>query len=409
MGQPPPPWSPPPSSPTPSSGGTPPPTPPGHGTPPAGVGPQGRQTPPPGWGQPPAAPPPRKGGGGKVLAIVLPLVGLFLLLLLCCCGGFVAYQTGMIGREDPVESVESFFDAAVAGDCDEMVDRVTEETWRQGGASNRAEAVVNCEVGLENLPVTRPTSYQLVSESDDTAVVRVVFPPVELPELGSEFGPGTDTEVDYHLRRDGRRWLIDGPASGLQLGGTGTPPGALPQSPGLETPAPTLPETPDVPTATALWGDRTDVPFRIELEERTLTGELHQLDRYDHPGCASAAVDPSVAADLADCLGRIEAVYLGEHDGIRISQQVFTFTDEDAAVAFASHFDGVWAPELVSFTDPGDIYNLYSESRSEAVGPYVVLTLMVSSSSDDDSVRLAQDHAHALHAETVNVFIWGGP
>ncbi len=33
-----------------------------------------------------------------MLAIVLPLVGIFLLLLLCCGGGLVAYQTGLILR-----------------------------------------------------------------------------------------------------------------------------------------------------------------------------------------------------------------------------------------------------------------------------------------------------------------------
>lgn len=345
--------------------------------------------------------------------IVLPLVGLFLLLLLCCGGGLVAYQTGVIGREDPVDAVKDFFDAAVARDCERMVDRVTEETWQQGGASSRAEAIADCRTGIGSLTVTAPTSYQLVSESGDTAVVQAVFPPLELSGIDPEFIPDVNTEVDYHLRRDGRRWLIDGIASGLQLGEVDTPPGELPEVPGLETPSPDPdldePETPDVPTASALWGNQINVPFEIKLESRTLTGELRQQDLYDHSDCASAAVDSSAANVLADCLGLIEAVYLGEHDGIRISQQVFTFTDEDAAVEFANLFDGVWAPELISFTDPGDIYDLYSESRSQAVGPHVVLTLVVSASSDDASVQQAQDHAHALHAETVNIFIWGGP
>lgn len=345
-----------------------------------------------------------------MLAIVLPLVGLFLLFV-CCGGSVVAYLTGMIGGEDPVETVEEFFDAAVARDCEGMIDRVTEETWRQGGASSRAEAIDDCQTTLDSLMVTVPTSYQLLSESGDTAVVRVVFPPVELPGVDPEFGVDTETEVDYHLRRDGRRWLIDGTASGLQLGGLGAPPDASAGVPGLETPdpEPSASETPDLPTAHALWGDQTDAPFRIELGGRTLTGELRQLDRYDHPDCASAAAGSTVVPDLASCLGRIEAVYLGEHDGIRLSQQVFTFIDEDSALAFADRFDGVFAPELVNFTDPGDIVNLYSESRSEAIGQYVVLTLMVSSASDDDSVQLAQDHAHALHSRTVTTFIWGGP
>lgn len=357
-----------------------------------------------------------------MLAIVLPLVGIFLLLLLCCGGGLVAYpyQTGLILREDPVDAVKDYFDAAVSRDCKGMIDRVTEETWRQSGASSKQEAIANCEAQLATVSVsiTRPDGYELLSESGDTAVVRVFLPPADLPDLEEFDLVVPPSEIDYHLRRDGRRWLIDGPATGFNLGGADSYPGGLPDLDlpdlqGMETPEPDesgASETPDPPTAAELWGNRDEFTFRIELEHRTLTGDLRQLNRYDHPDCASAAVSTSVASDLANCLGRIEATFRGvEHSGIRVSQQVFTFPDPDAATAFANRFDGVWALELVSFTDPGDYHSYYSESRSQSVGPYVVLTLMVSAGNDDDSIQLARDHAHALHAETVNIFIWGGP
>jgi hypothetical protein len=195
-------------------------------------------------------PPHKRSGGGKALGIVLGILGG--LVVLCGGGGAVVYFV-FLNAGDPEEVVEEYFAAASRGDCDTMVNLVTEETWRQGGAASRGEAVADCEESIGGglgLAVTLDDT-RLVSEGGDRAVVAATTttnPEVLTPGLGGE--PVTTT-VDYTLRKEGRDWRIDattlGPGFDLDPGGID--PGLAPELPDLDgigedPPADLAPEPP---------------------------------------------------------------------------------------------------------------------------------------------------------------------
>src|SRR5690606_10012772 len=93
--------------------------------------------------------PPAKKSGGKGVGIVLAVV--IVLVVLCGGAGLLAYFSGVFGGSDPTEVVEDYFAAAQRGDCAKMIELVTEESWRQGGATSRAQAISECEQGMAEL------------------------------------------------------------------------------------------------------------------------------------------------------------------------------------------------------------------------------------------------------------------
>lgn len=207
-----------------------------HGQYPYGQGQQGWSAY-PGYAQPR---PKRRGkGAGVVIAVVIVLV------VLCGGAGAVAYFTGVFGSSDPTEVVEAYFEAAQRGDCAEMIDLVTEESWRQTGATSRGEAISNCEADLAalggaGLPI-QLTSTRLVSEGDTTAVVAATIGAT--PGFEDFGAPPVPMDVDIPLRKEGGDWRIDATAMGGGLN-----PGS-PSVPGLDdplAPPPTDIEIPDI-------------------------------------------------------------------------------------------------------------------------------------------------------------------
>lgn len=158
-------------------------------------------------------------------------------------------------------------------------------------------------------------------------------------------------------------------------------------------------------TATELYSEDS-YTFRIELAERVIEGELHLIEAFDHPDCAAARTEAAERV-LVGCGSRIEAAYTGADEGLRVSQQVLMFEDEADAQAFGSLIEDQFAAEVLSFEDPGDIDGSgYAASRSGVEGQYVVVTLVVSDSGDEAAITVAEEHAHARHAESLSYLIW---
>jgi ketosteroid isomerase-like protein len=136
-------------------------------------------------------------------------------------GAVVAYRMGVFGGGgDPEQVVSDFFAASQRGDCDEMVDLVTEATWRASGATTEGQAVAECEASQAQVDTgadVRLESTNLVNETGDVTVVAATFTVTLPPDLGG--GAVTDT-VDYALRKEGGRWRIDA-ASGEAGAGVG--------------------------------------------------------------------------------------------------------------------------------------------------------------------------------------------
>ena len=197
----------------------------------------------PGWSAHPGYARPQPKRGGKGVGIVITVV--IALVVLCGGGGVVAYLAGAFGGGDPTEVVEAYFDAAERGDCAEMVDLVTEESWRENGATSRSQAVSDCEegfaaLGVAGLPI-QLMSTRLVSEGEDTAVVAATLGATPGFVDGPAPGP---MDVDIPLRKEGRDWLIDATA----IGGVGGFDPGTPPLPGLDDPGLTPPdiEVPDI-------------------------------------------------------------------------------------------------------------------------------------------------------------------
>lgn len=403
---------------------------PGYGqAPPVGGWQPGSPTPPgppPPYGAAPSpygAPAPRKGGGGKVAVIVISvLAGLF--LLLDVGGGALLWATGVIGGGSPEDTVRRYYEAAQARDCETMVDLVTEETWRQGGATTRAEAVSQCRDNLSQAGDSFSFTLDDVREVSNfgrTAVVEVTTTVTlpEMPDLGVDVpsGPVTST-TSVTLKKSGRKWLIDG-ASLFDLGDLGSDLGDF-DIPDLDFDLPDLDDLDD-------WEDSSDPNASEELfhpdelfsaqtwtyeiisGSDTMEGELRLIDVYQHSDCVSAGLTETARLALTSCIGRTEAAYRGTLDGVGVTQQILQFTDYDAASAFVETFGNVYLGEVLAFSDPGGFTSgnyEYAESRIGGAGSFVVATLMVSVSGADDVVAQAQDDAHARQAESENYFLW---
>ena len=101
-----------------------------------------------------------------MLAVVIVLV------VLCGGAGLLVYFSGVFGGSDPTEVVEDYFAAAQRGDCAKMIELVTEESWRQGGATSRAQAISECEqgmaeLGMSGVPVWQRNYYEHVIRSEE--------------------------------------------------------------------------------------------------------------------------------------------------------------------------------------------------------------------------------------------------
>lgn len=185
------------------------------GAPPPGAPPPAAGWPAPGAGWPPPgySPLPPRRGNGKVIGIVAgALAGVVLL-----CGGAGLLVFLLSASNDPVTVVDDYFVAAERGDCETMIDLVTESTWREGGVSSRRQAIADCDEGMSTLgggiPISNSES-RLISERGDTAVVAttVTAEPLDLG-LGLGDAEPQTSEIRITLRKEGRTWLIDGNAT----------------------------------------------------------------------------------------------------------------------------------------------------------------------------------------------------
>ena len=399
---------------------------PGYGgatPPPAGgwpPGPYGQPAAPYGGQPSPYPPPPAGRSGGKVAGIVIAILAGFFLLL-DVGGGVLLWTTGVIGGRSPEQTVRDYFEAAQSRDCKRMIDLVTEDTWRQGGAATKSEAVGECEDALSQLGATTwftLDNVRLVSQSGDRATVEVTTTVTLTPPagLGSDFPSGPFTSTDQiELRKSGRTWLIDGTGvfnfSDLDLPDLGDfdldLPGLEPED--FEPGDPQTPPSAVIPFQPDELYSSPVLSYRIELESRTLEGELTRIDVYEHADCASAGLTTTARLALASCVDRTEAAYRGTLDGVGVTQQVLQFTDYDAANTFIETYGDTYLGEVLEFSDPGGFTSGafgYSDTRIGGAGVFVVVTLLVSVSDSDDVVQQAKDDAHALHAEASTYFLW---
>jgi hypothetical protein len=176
--------------------------------------------PPPPYGQPQFPPPygqpqypqqygqpPGRSGGGRTAGIVLAIVGA--LLLLGGGGTVVAYLAGAFGGEGggplggggrgPVETVEEFWTAAGAGDCETAIELVTEESWSQGGEVTREESLADCRESFDSTDIPIVEEVTLISEDGDTAIVEATM---TVPDVDSQ-------TFRHELIREDGAWKID--------------------------------------------------------------------------------------------------------------------------------------------------------------------------------------------------------
>ena len=179
--------------------------PPGQGqawTPPpqqAPPGPQGWQTQPGGYGAPPpgvpGGPQVTKSGRGPAIWIALGAV-----LVAAAAGAYFAFFASGSDSSGPEAAVRTYYDAAVDGDCDTMVDHID----LAAAGAPRATVLEQCKQlyegdALEGSDV--PTSLdevKVVSETGSTAKVSVTY----------TTGEGSDTE-EVNLNKVDGDWKID--------------------------------------------------------------------------------------------------------------------------------------------------------------------------------------------------------
>jgi hypothetical protein len=104
----------------------------------------------------------------------------------------------------PAQVVAEFFAAAKAGDCQGMLDLMTEETWQEQPELTAEQAIEDCESEMESGEPTFESlevgNIEVVSETDDTATVSV-----ELTLLEQ-----SATDEVMLIRRDGV-WMVHMP------------------------------------------------------------------------------------------------------------------------------------------------------------------------------------------------------
>jgi hypothetical protein len=181
--------------------------------PPGGIAPGGQppwappSSPPPGWGPPGPPPAPPASGRNKVGWIVLLLVGV---LAVGAVGTFVLLDDG--GDGSPEQTVRTVFAAIRDGDCETVIDLVTEDSWDllasfadetvAPGDVSRAEAIDLCQTDLTEERLDTLDEVELISQNDERAVLNVT---------STTDGEAT-TELLVLVREDGR-WKLDFVAS----------------------------------------------------------------------------------------------------------------------------------------------------------------------------------------------------
>jgi hypothetical protein len=77
--------------------------------------------------------------------------------------------------DSPIGTAEAFYDAASRGDCEAMVAMLSDATFVAEGAQTTDEAIADCQnqVASEAWPEDDQLDFELVSETDDAAVVNV--------------------------------------------------------------------------------------------------------------------------------------------------------------------------------------------------------------------------------------------
>jgi hypothetical protein len=181
-----------------------PPAPGGSGqawTPPpqAPPGPQGWQTQPGGYGTPPpglpGGPPVAKQGRGPAIWIALGAV-----VAAAAVGAYFAFFASGSDRAGPDGVVRTYYNAAVDGDCDTMVDHIDLDA----AGAPRATVLEQCQQlyedgALEEADVpTKLDEIKVVSETGRTAKVSVAY----------ETSEGSDSE-EVNLNKVDGDWKID--------------------------------------------------------------------------------------------------------------------------------------------------------------------------------------------------------
>jgi hypothetical protein len=161
-------------------------------------GPQGWQTQPAGYGAPPpgvpGGPPVAKQSRGPVIWIALGAV-----VVAAAAGAYFAFFAG--GSDSgPAAAVRTYYNAAVDGDCDTMVDHIDLDA----AGAPRATVLEQCQQLYEGDAIEEqdiPTSLdevKVISETDSTAKVSATYTTDE----------GSDTE-EVNLNKVDGDWKID--------------------------------------------------------------------------------------------------------------------------------------------------------------------------------------------------------
>jgi hypothetical protein len=143
--------------------------------------------------------------------------------------------------DDPAEAataaVRDFFDARSAGDCERLVDLVSEDSWSRAGQLDRAGFVARCDVVVDAY-APRLTDARPVTTGDDRAAVAVEIPADEPPpvpatpsvadgiymtvENDPEADPSAASDATVHatatLVREGGDWKVETDLEVLRLG-----------------------------------------------------------------------------------------------------------------------------------------------------------------------------------------------
>lgn len=149
-------------------------------------------------GTPGAPPPPEMGGNGGGGGSKLPLIlgGIVALLVV---GGLALFLTRSEDSKSPEDTVRDYFKATQDGDCDELIEMVSEDVWSQSGELDRDEALDQCKAevrGQEDVK-SKLGKVKLVSEKDDKATVQA--------DITVD---GDDLSVKIDLVKDSGDWLI---------------------------------------------------------------------------------------------------------------------------------------------------------------------------------------------------------
>jgi hypothetical protein len=139
----------------------------------------------------PGGPPPAKQGRGPAIWIALAVV-----VVAALVAGYFVFASGA-GASDPEGVVRSYYNAAVDGDCDKMIDYVdvaASGTDRQTALGLCREAYSGEDSGAP----TKLNSIEVKSESGDTATVTVSY----------ETADGAESE-DVNLNKVDGDWKIN--------------------------------------------------------------------------------------------------------------------------------------------------------------------------------------------------------